>query len=54
MTPRLRKLALTTHITSSVGRLGAVAGFLALTVAGLTSRDAQMARAVYVAMELTT
>jgi hypothetical protein len=54
MTPSLRKLALTTHITSSVGWLGAVAGFLALAVAGLTSRDAQMARAAYVAMELTT
>jgi hypothetical protein len=54
MPPRLRKLALTTHITSSVGWLGAVAGFLVLAVAGLTSRDAQMARAAYVTMELTT
>jgi quinol-cytochrome oxidoreductase complex cytochrome b subunit len=54
MTLRLRKLTLTTHITSSVGWLGAVAGFLALAVAGLTSQDAQMARAAYVAMELTT
>jgi ABC-type nitrate/sulfonate/bicarbonate transport system permease component len=54
MTSRLRKLALTTHITSSVGWLGAVAVFLALAVAGLTSQDAQMARAAYVTMELTT
>jgi hypothetical protein len=54
MTPRLRKLALTTHVTSSVGWLGAVAGFLALAVAGLTSRDAQMVRAAYLATELTT
>jgi hypothetical protein len=53
MTPRLRKLALTTHVTSSVGWLGAVAGFLALAIAGLTSQDAQMVRAAYLAMELT-
>jgi hypothetical protein len=36
MTPRLRKFALTAHVTSSVGWLGAVAAFLALAVAGLT------------------
>ncbi|MBA2563864.1 MAG: hypothetical protein H0V09_00370 [Gemmatimonadetes bacterium] len=53
MTPRLRKFALTAHITSSVGWLGAVAGFLALAVAGLTSQDALMVRAAYIAMELT-
>jgi hypothetical protein len=54
MGPRLRKFALTTHLTSSVGLLGAIAGFLALSVvAGLTSRDAQMVRAAYLAMELT-
>jgi uncharacterized membrane protein len=53
LTPRLRKFALTAHITSSVGWLGAVAGFLALAIAGLTSRDAQMVRAAYLAMELT-
>ncbi len=53
MTPRLRKFALTAHVTSSVGWVGAVAGFLALTIAGLTSQDAQMVRAAYLAMELT-
>ncbi len=53
MTPRLRKLALTAHIVSSVGWLGAVAGFLALAVAGLTSEDAQTVRAVYLAMDVT-
>ncbi len=53
MTPHLRKLALTTHVTTSVGWLGAVAGFFALAVAGLTSQDAQMVRAAYLAMELT-
>ncbi|MBA3421213.1 MAG: hypothetical protein H0U12_04865 [Thermoleophilaceae bacterium] len=53
MTPRLRNLALTAHVTSSVGWFGAVAGFLALAVTGLTSQDAQMVRAAYLAMELT-
>ncbi len=53
MTPGLRKFALTAHVTSSVGWLGAVAAFLALAVAGLTSQDAQMVRAAYLAMELT-
>ena len=53
MTPRLRKFALTAHVTASVGWLGAVAGFLALAIAGLTSQDAQMVRATYLGMELT-
>ncbi|TIL81384.1 MAG: hypothetical protein E5Y81_02780 [Mesorhizobium sp.] len=53
MTPGLRKFALTAHVTSSVGTLGAVAGFLALAVAGLNSVDSQMVRAAYLAMELT-
>jgi hypothetical protein len=53
MTPGLRKFALCVHITSSVGTLGAVAGFLALAIAGLVSRDAQMVRSAYIAMDLT-
>jgi hypothetical protein len=53
MTPSLRKLVLTAHITVSVGWLGAVAAFLALTITGLTSRDAQMVRTAYAAMQLT-
>jgi hypothetical protein len=53
MSPRLRKLALTAHVTSSVGWLGAVAGVLALAVAGLTSQDAQTVRAAYIAMEFS-
>src|SRR5262249_13587028 len=53
LTPILRKVALTAHIISSVGWFGAVGGFLALAVAGLTSRDAQMVGAAYLAMELT-
>jgi hypothetical protein len=52
MTPRLRKFALTAHITSSVGWLGVVTSFLALAVAGLTSQDPQIVQAAYLAMEL--
>jgi hypothetical protein len=52
MTSRLRKFALTAHITSSVGLLGAIAAFLALAVTGLASQDVQMLRAAYLAMDL--
>ena len=53
LTPRLRKLALTAHVTSSVGWLGAVVAFLALSVAGLTSQDPQTVQGAYLVMELT-
>ncbi len=51
MRPRLRKFVLTAHVVSSVGWLGAVAVFLALAAVGLTSQEAQVVRAVYLAME---
>ena len=54
MPPGLRKVALTAHVTSSIGWFGAVAGFLALALVGLTSQDAQLVRAAYLAMELIT
>lgn len=53
MTASIRKLALTAHVTSSVGWLGAVGGFLALAIAGLVHQDAETARAAYIAMDLT-
>ncbi|MDQ1044952.1 hypothetical protein [Streptomyces sp. V4I2] len=53
MNPRLRKLTLTAHVTSSVGWLGAVAVFLVLAVAGLSSGSAQTVRGAYLAMEVT-
>ena len=53
MPSAIRKLALTAHITASVGWLGAVAAFLALAIVGLISQDAQIVRAVFIAMELT-
>lgn len=54
MTPWLRKFALTAHVTASAGWLGAVAGFLALAVAGPTSQNAQTVRDANLAMELIT
>src|SRR5215510_1808287 len=54
MSSELRKLALTTHVSSSVGWLGAVAAFLALSIAGVSGQDAQTVRAAYLAMHLTT
>jgi hypothetical protein len=43
---------LTSHVVTSVGWLGAVAAFLVLSIAGLTSRDAVVVRGVYVSMNL--
>jgi len=51
MTPRIRKLVLTAHVTTTVGWLGAVVVFLALAVVGLTSQDAQTVRGAYLVME---
>ena len=51
MTPRVRKLALTAHVASSVGWLGAVASFLGLALVGLTSPDAETARGAYLVMD---
>lgn len=51
MPPRVRKFALTAHVTSSVGWLGAVVVFLALAIVGLTSQDAQTVRGAYLVME---
>jgi len=54
MSPALRKLALTTHVTVSVGWIGAVAAFSALALAGLISLDPQIHQVAYAAMELIT
>ena len=52
MTERLRKFALTVHVTCSVGWVGAVAAFLALGFVGMTSRDAHSVRAAAISMNL--
>ena len=51
MGPGVRRLALTAHVVSSVGWLGAAGTFLALGIVGLSSSDAELVRAVYLAME---
>ena len=53
ITPPLRKLALTAHVTTSVGWLGALAVFLAHALASLISQDERMVRAASLAMGLT-
>ena len=53
MAPGLRKFALTVHLTLSVGWIGAVAAYLALGVAAVTSQDTQTVRAAWIAMVLT-
>ena len=52
MPPALRKLALAIHLTTSVGWLGAVAGYLALDVTVSTSGDPTVLRGAWVAMGL--
>lgn len=52
ITSGVRKILLTTHVTLSVGWLGAVASFLVLSIVGMTGHDAQTARAAYPAMNL--
>lgn len=49
-----RKLILTVHVVSSVGFLGAVAGFLALAIVGATTSDPRVLPAVYIGMGIVT
>ncbi|HEV8363230.1 MAG TPA: hypothetical protein VGQ52_06910 [Gemmatimonadaceae bacterium] len=51
MPPRVRKFALSAHVTTSVGWVGAAIVFLALAVVGLTSQDAATVRGAYLVME---
>lgn len=50
MTPAIRRITFTTHITSSVGWVGAVIAFLALAVIGFTSNDEVKVRGAYLLM----
>jgi hypothetical protein len=50
--PRSRKLTLLAHIAFSVGWFGAVIPYIALTITGLISRDAQTVRTAYLALDL--
>ena len=51
MNPRVSKLLLTTHITFSVGWIGTIAAFLALSIVGLIGNDLTVG-ACYIAMEV--
>jgi hypothetical protein len=50
--PGMRKLALTSHVTFSVGWLGAVLAYLVVAIVGLTSLDVQLVRSTYPAMQV--
>jgi hypothetical protein len=52
MSSRLRRFALTAHITFSVGWLGAAVAYLALAIAGLAGPTAPIYGAAFAAMEL--
>lgn len=47
MAPGLRRLTFTTHITSSIGWIGAVVVFLALAAVAMTSQDERTVRGAY-------
>src|SRR5262245_47274806 len=49
-TPTLRRLMFTTHVTSSVGWIGAALVFLALAAIGLSSQDERTVRGAYLVM----
>jgi hypothetical protein len=52
MHPTIRKLLLITHITVSVGWIGAVLAYLALVIAAMTGQSDQFLRAAWIALEL--
>jgi len=52
MSPAVRKAALTAHVTSSVGWLGAVLVFLTLAISALASTDERMTQSLYAVMNL--
>jgi hypothetical protein len=53
MTPGWRKLVLSVHLTSSLGWVGAVVGYIALGLSAVANRDPATVRAAWIAMELT-
>lgn len=52
MKPSVRKLALSVHLTFSVGWIGAVVAYLALGISVSSSQDVTTVRAAWAAMEL--
>lgn len=53
MSPAIRKLALTLHLTTSVGWVGAVIAYLGLGIASIESADNDTIRAAWTAMDVT-
>jgi hypothetical protein len=53
MRPPIRKLALSAHLTVSVGWIGAVLAYLCLGIAAVTSNDVRVVRSAWISMELT-
>lgn len=53
MSPPVRKIALTAHLVSSVGWIGAALAYVGLGIAAVGSRDVATVRAAWTAMELT-
>jgi hypothetical protein len=53
MPPSIRKLALTAHVTASVGWVGALAVFFAHSLASVVSENEQIVRGASLAMGLT-
>ena len=52
MSPAIRKLMLTVHVTTSVGWLGAIAAYIALNLPVLTDGGEQDLRAAYLMMDV--
>jgi hypothetical protein len=50
MTPQLRRLALVSHITVTVGWIGSALAYLALVVSGMVSPEPQTLRAAWITM----
>jgi hypothetical protein len=51
LSPGLRKLVLSLHVTSSVGLLGAIGAFLTLAITALSARNLRMVVGAYLAMD---
>jgi hypothetical protein len=51
MSPGVRKLALSAHLTVSVGWIGAIAAYMALDVTVATTQDTGLLRAAYLVMD---
>jgi hypothetical protein len=52
MSPAVRKFALATHLTCSLGWVGAVVGYLVLDLTVATSQDHQLVKGAWMAMNL--